>query len=86
VDARAHHIGQTKDVKVFRLVSRETVEEDIFERAKRKRALEHLVFHGLEGGEQDKDGSANKNSSPFWDFGAEQLLKEIGPSLTTIIL
>jgi Helicase conserved C-terminal domain len=48
---------------VFRLLSRETVEEDILELAKQKCVLEHLVLHGLEGDEQDKKGK-NTFSQP----------------------
>lgn len=78
-ESRAHRIGQTRDVKVFRLLSRETVEEDILERAKRKRVLEHLVIHGVEGDDQDKDGKYKFNKkelSAILRFGAEKLFKE----------
>lgn len=78
-ESRAHRIGQTKDVKVFRLLSRETVEEDILERAKRKRVLEHLVIHGVEGDEQSLDNKAKFNKqelSAILRFGAEKLFKE----------
>jgi chromodomain-helicase-DNA-binding protein 1 len=82
-ESRAHRIGQTKDVKVFRLLSRETVEEDILERAKRKRVLEHLVIHGVEGDEQSMDNKAKFNKqelSAILRFGAEKLFKEVAPS------
>jgi chromodomain-helicase-DNA-binding protein 1 len=70
--------GQTKDVKVFRLLSRKTVEEDILERAKRIPVLEHLVIHGVEGDEQDKDGKnkfSKQEFKAFLRFGADKLLK-----------
>jgi Helicase conserved C-terminal domain len=75
--------GQTKDVKVFRLHSRETVEEDILGRAKRIPVLEHLVIHGVEGDEQDKDGKDKFNKQEFKAillFGAEKIFKETGPT------
>lgn len=77
-ESRAHRIGQTKDVKVFRLLSKETVEEDILERAKRKRVLEHLVIHGVEGDEQSKDKAKfnKKELSAILRFGAEKLFQE----------
>jgi len=77
-ESRAHRIGQTKDVRVFRLLTRQSVEEDILERAKRKRVLEHLVIHGVEGGGEPQAG---KNSfkkdelSAILRFGAEELFK-----------
>ena len=43
--SRAHRIGQTRAVAVFRLFTRGTVEERVLELAKRKMALDH-VFRG----------------------------------------
>lgn len=80
-ESRAHRIGQTRDVKVFRLLSRETVEEDILERAKRKRVLEHLVIHGVEGGDQGDGKDAQmafkkEELSAILRFGAEKLFEK----------
>ncbi|KAJ7019581.1 SNF2 family DNA-dependent ATPase [Mycena alexandri] len=41
---RAHRIGQTKPVLIFRLVSARTIEEKIMQRATEKRKLEALVI------------------------------------------
>jgi hypothetical protein len=41
---RAHRIGQTKPVLIFRLVSAHTIEEKIMQRAAEKRKLEALVI------------------------------------------
>ncbi len=41
---RAHRIGQTKQVKVFRLITDNTVEERIIERAEMKLHLDHVVI------------------------------------------
>lgn len=41
---RAHRIGQTKPVHIYRLVSEQTVEESILRRANEKRALESKVI------------------------------------------
>lgn len=77
-ESRAHRIGQKRDVKVFRLLTAETVEEDILERAKRKRVLEHVVIHGVEGGHKaegkEKEMAFKKEElSAILRFGAEKL-------------
>jgi ATP-dependent DNA helicase len=41
---RAHRIGQTKPVLIFRLVSKHTIETRIMQRAAEKRQLEALVI------------------------------------------
>lgn len=77
-ESRAHRIGQKKDVKVFRLLTADTIEEDILERAKRKRVLEHVVIHGVEGGHKaegkEKEVAFKKEElSAILRFGAEKL-------------
>jgi chromodomain-helicase-DNA-binding protein 1 len=42
--ARAHRIGQKNHVMVYRLVSKDTIEEEVLERARNKMILEHLVI------------------------------------------
>ncbi|XP_035226982.1 chromodomain-helicase-DNA-binding protein 1-like isoform X2 [Stegodyphus dumicola] len=85
--ARAHRIGQKNQVNIYRLVTKNSVEEDIIERAKRKMVLDHLVIQRM-----DTTGrtimSSNKtpssNATPFnkeelaaiLKFGAEELFKE----------
>ncbi len=49
--ARCHRIGQTKDVKVYRLVSRRTFESEMFVRASKKLGLEQAVL----GSHDDKE-------------------------------
>ncbi|CAM9514029.1 unnamed protein product, partial [Chrysoparadoxa australica] len=41
---RAHRIGQTRDVHIYRLVTASTVEENILRKAKQKRHLDFLVM------------------------------------------
>ncbi|KAI1328341.1 P-loop containing nucleoside triphosphate hydrolase protein [Xylariaceae sp. FL0255] len=54
--ARAHRIGQKKPVTVYRLVSKETIEEEVLERARNKLLLEYLA---IQAGVTD-DGKAFK--------------------------
>lgn len=55
--ARAHRIGQTKQVSVYRLVVKDSVEEKIIESATRKMLLDHLVI-------QRMDSSGNRIAGP----------------------
>ncbi|OCK85920.1 chromo domain-containing protein 1 [Lepidopterella palustris CBS 459.81] len=43
--ARAHRIGQKNPVSIYRLVSKDTVEEEILERARNKLMLEFITIH-----------------------------------------
>jgi len=88
--ARAHRIGQKEQVNVYRLVTKNSVEEEIIERAKKKMVLDHLVIQRMDttgrtilknaGHQQD----SNKQGNPFnkdelssiLKFGAEELFKE----------
>nr|XP_022330657.1 chromodomain-helicase-DNA-binding protein 1-like isoform X3 [Crassostrea virginica] len=84
--ARAHRIGQKNQVSVYRLVTKNSVEEDIVERAKRKMVLDHLVIQRMDttGRTVLNRGIPSNNSTPFnkeelssiLKFGAEELFKE----------
>lgn len=56
--ARAHRIGQTKPVSIYRLVSKETVEEEVLERARNKLMLEFITIH---------QGVTDKGAKEFTD-------------------
>lgn len=43
---RAHRLGQTRDVTVYRLITRGTVEERVLESASRKDEIQKMVIHG----------------------------------------
>ncbi|KAM7257338.1 hypothetical protein ACFE04_013079 [Oxalis oulophora] len=43
---RAHRLGQTKDVTVYRMICKETVEEKILQRASQKSTVQQLVMTG----------------------------------------
>ena len=44
--ARAHRIGQMKEVKVYRFITKKTYESEMFERATKKLGLDQAVFYG----------------------------------------
>lgn len=47
--ARAHRIGQTKPVKVYRLLTRKTYETVMFRAASIKLGLDYAVMHNMQG-------------------------------------
>ncbi|KAJ5131950.1 SNF2-related protein [Penicillium atrosanguineum] len=56
--ARAHRIGQTRPVSVYRLVSKDTIEEEVIERARNKLLLEFIT---IQRGVTDKEASDMQN-------------------------
>ncbi|KAF8368334.1 chd-1 [Pristionchus pacificus] len=86
--SRAHRIGQTKTVNIYRLVTRGSVEEEIVERAKRKLVLDHLVIQRMDTTGRTvlhkSDHKGGSSSLPFdkhdlndiLKFGAQELFKE----------
>jgi len=86
--ARCHRIGQQKDVKVFRLITRATYEQDMFDRASKKLGLDQAVLQdmgkgdaiGNLGGLRSTGGSgAGKTGNTFTDLSrndVDALLKK----------
>lgn len=72
--ARAHRIGQTRPVKIIRLVAKNTVDEIILHRAKNKLLLTNTV---IEGGQFSNIGvkADELQLSDILKFGLEDLLK-----------
>ncbi|KAH9815599.1 P-loop containing nucleoside triphosphate hydrolase protein [Melampsora americana] len=73
---RVHRIGQTKPVLVFRLVSGNTIESKMLQKASQKRKLETLVIGNgfdLTRKEEEEEGSDGSNESD----GSEDDLQEI---------
>ncbi|KAL3533721.1 hypothetical protein ACH5RR_007242 [Cinchona calisaya] len=73
---RAHRLGQTKDVTVYRMICKETVEEKILQRASQKSTVQQLV---MTGGHVQGDLLAPEDvvSLLIDDPHLEQKLKEI---------
>ena len=59
---RCHRIGQTRPVVIFRLVTKNTIDESIVQRAQAKRAIEKLVVHEdkFKSGQASLKETANK--------------------------
>eukprot|EP00753_Platysulcus_tardus_P011376 PLAT3286.7.p1 GENE.PLAT3286.7~~PLAT3286.7.p1 ORF type:complete len:211 (+),score=113.51 PLAT3286.7:65-634(+) len=60
---RCHRIGQTREVKVFKLYTKGTVEETILASAKRKVDVDRAVMGQLEGGGSAAAGGSAGDSS-----------------------
>lgn len=83
--ARAHRIGQQNHVNVYRLVTKDTVEEDVLERARKKMILEHAIISqvdtsGLNIGRKTKNPTAKENYSKeeladILKYGASNIFK-----------
>lgn len=63
--ARAHRIGQKNQVMIYRLVTKNSVEEDIVERAKRKMVLDHLVIQRMDTTGRTVLDKGSKANNPF---------------------
>lgn len=77
--ARAHRIGQKNHVMVYRFLSKDTVEEEILERAKRKMVLEYAVIsmgvtYQKKSSDSEKDASSAELSA-ILKFGAGNMFK-----------
>lgn len=76
--ARAHRIGQKNHVSVYRFVSKDTVEEEILERARKKMILEYAI---ISLGIIDSNSKKNKTEptanelSQILKFGAGNMFK-----------
>lgn len=75
--ARAHRIGQKKHVSVYRFVSKDTVEEEILERARKKMILEYAIISlGMNDPNSGKKNKNEPNSSELAQilkFGAANM-------------
>ena len=84
--ARAHRIGQKKPVSIYRLVSKETVEEEILERARNKLMLEFITIQrGVTDKEKkelrEKAAKAGKIDDPKSSDDISRILKRRGQKM-----
>lgn len=68
--ARAHRIGQKNHVMVYRFVSKDTIEEEILERARNKIILEHAI---ISMGLTDREEQLNKEKKNEYRPEANEL-------------
>ncbi|GAA5820670.1 hypothetical protein JCM3770_004959 [Rhodotorula araucariae] len=85
--ARAHRIGQKSHVNVYRFVTKDTVEEDVLERARKKMILEYAIVNQMDtsGKNIGQAGAATKPEnytkeelSSILKFGAANIFKSDG--------
>lgn len=78
--ARAHRIGQKNHVMVYRMVSKDTIEEDVLEKARRKMILEYAIISlGVTDKShlpKQKDGLSTNELSEILKFGASTMFKQ----------
>ncbi|KAK6593843.1 SNF2 superfamily protein [Botrytis cinerea] len=84
--ARAHRIGQKKPVSIYRFVSKETVEEEILERARNKLMLEFITIQrGVTDKEKkelrEKAAKAGKIDDPKSSEDISRILKKRGQKM-----
>ena len=72
--ARCHRIGQKEMVKVYRLITRNTYEREMFERSSRKLGLDQAVLHNMDlKADTILDG---KDVEELLKFGAYDLFRQ----------
>jgi len=73
---RAHRIGQTKQVMVFRFVTENAIEEKVLERAAQKLRLDQLVIQQGRAQQQAKQAASKDELLGMIQHGAEALFEQ----------
>jgi DNA helicase INO80 len=68
---RAHRLGQTKQVRVFRLITRNTIEERIRMRAQQKEEVQRVVIQGGDPGTKKNVDFKGTREVATWLFDGE---------------
>lgn len=85
--ARAHRLNSKNHVSVYRLLTKDTVEEDVLERAKQKMVLEYAVIHQMDTSgtnfapktaAQKSQNFSKEELSAILKFGAQSMFKSNG--------
>ena len=74
--SRAHRIGQSNKVMIYRFVTRSSVEERITEVAKKKMMLTHLVVRPGMGAAGSVTTLSKRELDDILRFGTEDLFKD----------
>ena len=80
---RAHRIGQTKQVHVFRFVTEKAVEEKVLERAAQKLRLDQLVIQQGRAQQQAKNAASKDELLNMIQHGAEGIFQQTSGGLGT---
>jgi SWI/SNF-related matrix-associated actin-dependent regulator of chromatin subfamily A member 5 len=75
---RAHRIGQTKQVVVFRFVTENAIEEKVLERAAQKLRLDQLVIQQGRSQQPAKNAASKDELLTMIQHGAEKVFKHQG--------
>jgi len=79
--ARCHRIGQTKDVRIYRLITSRSFEQEMFDRASKKLGLEQAVL-GTFDQQDDDDKPTSKEMEQLLKKGAYALLEDENDEIT----
>ncbi|PGH15336.1 hypothetical protein AJ79_02502 [Helicocarpus griseus UAMH5409] len=79
---RAHRIGQTKQVVVFRFVTENAIEEKVLERAAQKLRLDQLVIQQGRAQQQTKNAASKDELLSMIQHGAANVFSTKGPTGT----
>ncbi|EDN10599.1 chromatin remodelling complex ATPase chain ISW1 [Histoplasma mississippiense (nom. inval.)] len=77
---RAHRIGQTKQVVVFRFVTENAIEEKVLERAAQKLRLDQLVIQQGRAQQQVKNAASKDELLSMIQHGAASVFNTKGPT------